>query len=314
MNTNDLTAVEKDDVQKQTSSQIQTNTTAVNNCCGGGGPQVRRVGILFIGLARYTVFWKDFYLSSEKFFLPGIEKQYFVFTDEDDKIEKYDNVTVYHQESFGCWAKNTMYRFRLFLERENDFSECDYLYFFNANTLFGRKVTPKEFVPEEKDGYIVALAPTLYRGHHKDTWPYERRPESCACIPYGQGNYYYQGAVYGGRKKEFLALCKTCYEWVCKDEENNLVARIVDESHLNKYLLDKKIKAVGSKYGKGEDMGFFWYCKIILRDKYKVLGDDFLKIKPGYKPEKFSLKRYSLTRFIRKMINRLMLKYRNRRS
>jgi hypothetical protein len=269
-----------------------------------------KVGIIYIGLARYIVFWKDFYLSSEKYFLPGIEKQYFVFTDEEDKIEKKDNITVYHQESFGNWAKNTMYRFKIFLEHQEDYSDCDYLYFFNANTLFRKKVTPKEFIPEEKDNYLIALSPDFYIGHHKDTWPYERRPESCACIPYGQGRYYYQGAVYGGRRQEFMELTRTCDEWVRRDEEKNIVAHVVDESHLNKYLLDKKIKAVGSKYGRGEDL-FYWYCKIILRDKYKVLGDYYMEVKEWYKPEKFSLKRYSLWRFLRKSLNRILFKYWN---
>jgi hypothetical protein len=270
-----------------------------------------KIGVLYIGLARYSVFWKDFYLSGEKYFLPEIEKKYFVFTDKE--IEKKDNVIVYHQESFGCWEKNTMYRFRIFLEHQEDYSDCDYLYFFNANTLFRKKVTPKEFIPEEKDNYLIALSPDLYRGYHKDSWPYERRPESCACIPYGQGSYYYQGAVYGGRKEEFLELTKTCDEWVRKDEEKDIVACVVDESHLNKYLLDKRVKVVGSKYGKGEDVGFYWYCKIILRDKYKVLGDYYLVVKPGYKPEKFSFKSYSLKRFLRKTINKILFKYRNAR-
>jgi hypothetical protein len=272
-----------------------------------------KVGILYIGVARYIVFWKDFYLSSEKYFLPGIEKQYFVFTDE--KIEKKDNITVYHQESFGSWAKNTLYRYKMILEHQEDYSECNYLYFFNANTLFRKKVTPQEFIPEEKDNYLIALSPDFYKGLHKDSWPYERRSGSCACIPYGQGHYYYQGAIYGGRKQEYLKLMKTCDEWVRKDEKNNIVACVVDESHLNKYLLDKKIKVVGSKYGKGEneDLGFYWGCKIILRDKYRILGAYYTKLK-GYKPEKFSFKRYSLKRFLRKTINKILFEYRNTRS
>jgi hypothetical protein len=270
--------------------------------------QHKKVGILYIGLARYIVFWKDFYLSSEKYFLPGIEKQYFVFTDEEDKIEKKDNVTVYHQESLGNWVKNTVYRYKILLEHQEDYSDCDYLYFFNANTLFRKKVTPKEFIPGEKDNYLLCLSPTFYIGHHKDTWPYERRPESCAYIPYGEGNYYYQSAIFGGRRKEYLELLNTCNEWVQKDEENNIVARVVDESHINKYFLDKRIKVVDSKYGRGEDL-FCRYCKIILRDKYKVLGDYYLNLKGWDKPEKFSFKRYSLIRFLRKCVNRVLFKY-----
>ncbi|MDR1983083.1 MAG: hypothetical protein LBQ08_04805, partial [Holosporaceae bacterium] len=210
-------------------SNKQVDMASVNNCYSGG-QQNLCVGILYVGMAKYAVLWKDFYLSSEKYFLPTLKKHYFVFTDEDEKIGNHHNVTIYHTESLGNWVQNAMFRFQAFLDHQKDFEICDYVYFFNANILFKRKVHVKEFVPTEKDGYLLALAPTLYRGHHKDIWPYERRPESQAFIPYGQGNYYFQSAVFGGRFKEFATLCKTCYDWIQIDAKNNVIARIVDES------------------------------------------------------------------------------------
>jgi hypothetical protein len=263
-------------------------------------------------MAKYAALWKDFYASSEKFFLPNSKKYYFVFTDEDDVIGKYHNVYVYHQESLGNWVQNAMFRFQAFLDHQKDFEICDYVYFFNANILFKRKVHVKEFIPTEKDGYLLALAPTLYRGHHKDTWPYERRPESQAFIPYGQGNYYFQSAIFGGRFKEFATLCKTCYDWIQIDAKNNVIARIVDESHVNKYLLDKKVKALNSNYGRWEVKPFYFPCKILLRDKYKVMGDDLMKVKSWGKTEKFSLKRYSVLRFFRKTLNRIVFYFEHR--
>jgi hypothetical protein len=247
--------------------------------------------------------WKDFYLSSEKYFLPGIEKQYFVFTDEE--IEKIDNIVVYHQKSLGNWVKNVTCRYKMLLEhQEEGYFNYDYLYFFNANTLFRKKITPKEFIPEEKDNYLLALSFDYNRYKHRDSCPYERRSESCAYIPYGEGRYYYQSGIFGGRRKEFVELLNTCDEWTRKDEANNIRACGQDESYINKYLLDKTIKVVGNKYGKGEDAGFYWHCKIIFRDKYKILGEKFLEVKPWYKPRKFSLRNYSVKRFLRKMINR----------
>jgi hypothetical protein len=270
-----------------------------------------KVGILYICVARYSVFWKDFYRSAEKYFLPGIEKKYFVLTDEE--IEKKDNVTVYHQESFGSWVKNVRYRYRMILKHQEDYSDCDYLYFFNANTLFRKKITPEEFVPGEKDNYLLALSFDYNRSKHQDLFPYERRPESCAYIPYGEGHYYYQSGVFGGRRPEYLKLITTCNEWVQEDEANNLTD-LQDEVYMNKYLLDKKIKMVGSKYGKGETLDFYWYYKIIFRDKYKVLGQYYMDIKEWYVPQKFSFKQYSLKRFLRKTINRIIFKYRDARS
>ena len=40
-----------------------------------------KIGMLYICTGKYTVFWPEFYRSFEEKFLPGCEKEYFVFTD-----------------------------------------------------------------------------------------------------------------------------------------------------------------------------------------------------------------------------------------
>ena len=42
---------------------------------------MNKVAVLYICTGKYDVFWKDFYISYEKYFLPDCEKHYYVFTD-----------------------------------------------------------------------------------------------------------------------------------------------------------------------------------------------------------------------------------------
>jgi len=74
-----------------------------------------KVAILYIGIGKYKIFWKDFYSSCEKFFIPEIEKEYFVFTDETELFfnEEKNNIHKIHQENFG-WPNNTLKRYEMF--------------------------------------------------------------------------------------------------------------------------------------------------------------------------------------------------------
>ena len=44
----------------------------------------KSIGILYICTGPYVLFWKDFYESFEKNFLPSYEKRYYVFTDAEE--------------------------------------------------------------------------------------------------------------------------------------------------------------------------------------------------------------------------------------
>lgn len=67
-------------------------------------------------------------------------------------------------------------------------------------------------------GIIVALFSTVaFKNHsyffplqntHRDKFPYERHPESKAYIPFGEGDYYYTAAVWGGYMEEMYKLVR----------------------------------------------------------------------------------------------------------
>lgn len=75
---------------------------------------------------------------------------------------------------------------------------------------------------------------------------------------------------------------------------NKVTAVYHDESHLNKFLLDRKIKVLSTNYGRPEEWETPQYPKMIFRDKYKIFGDEINKMK-GIKS------RCLFIRFIEKM-------------
>lgn len=258
------------------------------------------VGILYIATGSYSTFWKNFYLTAKQFLLSGIPKKFFCFTDtvelygekEDPDIVK---ILIAHRE----WPYSTLLRFELFENNRSLFEDCSFLFYFNANTVFTDVINPEEILPEKKDLYLVALSNNDLFPMHPDQFTYERNPKSQAYIPYGEGTHYYRGGLNGGRTPEFLKLIRTCNIQTKLDLQSNIVAIWHDESHLNKYLLGKPIKVLGTVYGKAEEWRTPSNAKIIFADKDRILGAKLVRKIKRRSPK------YSLLRWISKLIKKL---------
>ena len=116
-----------------------------------------KIGMLYICTGKYTVFWPGFYRSFEEKFLPGCEKEYFVFTDA-PAIEYEDAPRVHriYQEAYP-WPYSTLKRFSIFLTQEDALRGMDYLFFFNANLTCKKTVTAEEFLPRPEKGENLLL-------------------------------------------------------------------------------------------------------------------------------------------------------------
>ena len=193
------------------------------------------VAILYVCTGKYICFWDEFFNSCEKHFLPDTPKHYYVFTDQHFAQEDAPNVTRIHQENLG-WPDNTLRRFHMFLNVENDLSRHDYLFFFNANCLF-RKDISLDFLPADNEQLLVGRHPGNV-DKEPDQMPYERRSRSRACIPFGTGKDYVCGGVNGGHSKTFLRFAKSARDAIDADYHDGVVAVWHDESHLNRYVLD----------------------------------------------------------------------------
>lgn len=227
-----------------------------------------KLAILYICTGKYSIFFNDFFESSEKFFLPGVEKTYFVFSDHKE-LSNYKNVHFTYKDCEG-FPLDSLFRFRTFLTVESQLLEYDYVFFFNSNMQFVDFVD-ESILPEEKDGYLCCLDAGYELVYpHPCFYPYERNRKSTAYIPRGLKEYhYYHAALNGGRPAEYLAMCRQLNESILSDYNHGIVAIYHDESHLNKYFSGHACKRLSPIYGVAEGDGAAQNAKLVIVDKTK---------------------------------------------
>lgn len=238
-----------------------------------------KIAVLYIATGRYSIFWDDFYTSCENYFLKKHEKTYFVFTD-DENIKDKENIRKIYQKKLG-WPYDTMMRFDMFLTLEKELIDYDYIFFFNANTKFLSDVN-EEILPDEVHDGLVTASHHAFYDKNPDDYTYDRNPLSTAYIPFGEGSHYATGALNGGISKNYLDMCKKCSENDHTDLDNNVIALWHDESHLNKYLLDKNplIMPVNYLYPETSKKRSKWNKPNEFSKDIKILSVD--KTKPQY--------------------------------
>lgn len=231
-----------------------------------------RIGILYICTGKYDLFWKDFYLSAEHFFMQGetCTREYYVFTDASKLYAEDENKHIHRikQKNLG-WPDNTLKRFHMFLQvKEQLLRETDFLFFCNANLLFVQNVGG-EILPQLKDNLLVGtIHPGFYHSLNSE-FTYERRPVSKAFISQGEGKHYYAGGFSGGCTGAYLQLCETIKSGVDIDESNGVVAVWHDESHINKYFLENPPLTLSPSYLYPEGWSLPFEKIILIRDKNK---------------------------------------------
>ena len=229
------------------------------------------IAILYICTGRYNQFFSEFYKSCEKYFLSGIEKQYFVFTDKLN-LSDAENVHLIKKECAGFPA-DSLFRFEMFLNIKSELSKFNYIYFFNSNALFLQPVGT-EILPNSSEKLVAAEWPGKRKPFKWSAfYPYERNKKSTAYIPpFEQKKYtYYMGGINGGISSDYIQLIEKLANNIRTDYNNGIIAIVHDESHLNKYLRSHTCKTLSSEYCMPEEWiqnGFF--PKIIFRDKVKI--------------------------------------------
>lgn len=256
------------------------------------------VAILYICIGKYDIFWKDFYLSSEKYFLPDCEKFYYVFTDSKHIFqEDNEHIKKIYQADLG-WPDNTLMRFHFFASQSKSLIKYDYLFFMNANCLFVNEITASEFLPTDKD-FLFVNHPGYYKKSNLE-YTYERNPLSQAYIAVGEGDHYLCGGVNGGKADAFLQLITELRRRVDTDKQNGIIASVHDESHLNRYAYENKnYKLVSPSYFFPEGWEEPFSPKIFVREKTKYFNVDKLK------NHKVSLK-HKIKHMLRRLTGRMI--------
>lgn len=237
---------------------------------------MKKIAMLYICTGNYSRFWKEFYESSQKNFLAEIDKYYFVFSD-DVSIKENDHIKVIPTKYKG-YPWDTLLRFEMFWPLKDQLIDFDFVYFFNANLVFVDKVG-NEFLPDVSRANLVALIHPSFYNKPARFFPYERNNRSTAYIPHLRRKYYYfMGSLNGGTSAAYLDLIKVCMENVREDKKNGIIAKVLDESHLNRYLLDNKVIGLSPSYGMPEDYNLSFPTKILMLNKVRL--DKSFSIRP----------------------------------
>ena len=163
---------------------------------------------------RYVRYAEEMLASAEKYF----------FTDGRAEV---DLVMLAGREG---WPAATMERYHVLVENAERFSAATHVFHIDADMLFVAPVGAEIVAP---------LVGTTHPGFVGRRGTYEERPESAAFLAPDEGSVYYCGGFAGGERAEFLQLATTIRAQVDRDAERGIVARWHDESHLNRYLVDR---------------------------------------------------------------------------
>lgn len=237
---------------------------------------MKTVAILYICTGKYDVFWKDFYLSYEQFFLNNCKKDYYVFTDAKKlDFEENENVHKIFQKSLG-WPDNTLLRFHIFSQCFEELSNYDYIFFMNANCQCVSNISEEEFLPQKEDLLVVKHPGFFDKKNYEYT--YDRNPKSLAYVAEGQGKYYICGGVNGGKSAAYINLMKTLKDNIEIDRELGIVALWHDESHINKYIIsNSNYRILSPSFCFPEDSNLPFEEKIRIREKKKWIDVDTVK-------------------------------------
>lgn len=238
---------------------------------------MKKIGIIIICTGVYNIFWDGFYESVNDNFCVESIKNFYLFTDSVDLMASKHPTNVHVQmiEDQG-WVLNVMRRSELFLSIADQLTKNDFVFNLNSNYLAISPIRELEILPTADDEWLCSLCFDLYLEADPDTFTYDRNPKSGAYIPFGTGEYYFQGGFYGGRTTEFLKMSRCIKELTDEDISKKIVPIFHDESYLNRYLVDRHPRIIGTSYAKVEHWNYNGVVKGILLDKEIFFNENVL--------------------------------------
>ena len=221
-----------------------------------------KIALVNIATNKYINFLPNLYTGADKNFLPDHEVDYILFTNMDFEIKgskrNIKKVKIQHRE----WPYMTLHRYKFFTQANDILSNYDYIFYSDVDM---------HFVSPVKDEILVRFLAVQHPGYFKSpkqAFSYERNLRSTAGMKYEDGDFYYAGGFNGGTSKEFLKMSNILDKNIDIDEEEKIIAKWHDESHLNKYLwLNKPERIVSCFYCWPEQFGLNPEVKIVALNK-----------------------------------------------
>lgn len=244
-------------------------------------PALTNVGILYICVGKYDIFFTQFYNSFQKKFLPGAQKKYFVFTDSEKLIGQYKankNIIFISVQKEG-WPYDTLLRNRYFVQHFEKFVGMNYLFFCNANLHCNEEVYLND-LGLGTNNKICGVAHPYFFQESPEKFPVEKE---IICNAYfkndeiGRIQHYFQGCFYGGSFNEFKTLVSTINNWTEEDLAKELIPIWHDESYLNRYFFLNKPYLLHSGFSYPDKVNLPFRKKILQLDKKYFGGHSLLR-------------------------------------
>lgn len=162
----------------------------------------------------------------------------------------------------------------MFYEIKDQLTKFDYVFFLNAN-MKCVAVIDETILPKKED--LIAVVHPGFHNQSRENFTYEENPKSLAYVERNRGKYYFMGGFNGGRSRAYIKLIEALAYRIEKDLKKGIIAVWHDESHLNRYLLHRLVKKLSPAYGYPEGLALPFEKKILILNKNKLGGHDFLR-------------------------------------
>lgn len=203
----------------------------------------KRIAVCHLATGKYnqfvTAIQTDCYLK----FLKMHHLEFFLFTDQasnyPDRTEEGAVLHTYAVESRG-YPQDNLYRFHYLLQAEAALRAFDYVYYMDVDYRLYQH-------PAEKQLLVTGVVATAHLhnivekrdGSRRHAGLPEIRPESAAALrPDETMTVYYASSFHGGSSAAYLELCQAVQDSIDLDLSRNITAQWLDESYLNRFLLD----------------------------------------------------------------------------
>lgn len=194
------------------------------------------ITIAFIGTSKYKSFFPGFYQSVMDKFCVDSDRKILVATDETDNPVFDKNNVKTTKIAHAGWPYVTLHRFKYLLNFENDIKESEYFFFIDADLWPASNININEITKSDKDFVGVQHPGFLDR-----IGTFETNTKSLANIFDGRYDLrqYRQGCFWGGKSEPVIDMIKTLNERIDIDDSHGITAQWHDESHMNKYFIER---------------------------------------------------------------------------
>ena len=219
-----------------------------------------KLSVVFIGTGKYLNFLPKWYESCEKYLVPNVSKQYYIFTDG-ELNDPPDNMIPYYQEHLS-WPYITLFRFNTILKASDFLKKSDWVLFLDADMLLVDEVTEEDLFSDKK--FIGVHHPCHFMGmnpHNTLPGAFETNQNSLACISSSDDtSIYFQGCLWGGRVPDVIDMMIELDRRTQDDLTKDVIAIWHDESQMNKFFAERRedVHVLGPSFAYPEV--FSQYC------------------------------------------------------